>query len=196
MYQLGALTLITPPDVGDPVLTSAVVKDHLRIDGTEFDSLISGWVGAATQAAQTELNRQLVSATYELALDAFPAWCIDLPRGPLSVASVKYIDQAGAEQTLAAENYVVDVRSTPGRVVLADGYSWPTTQRRPNAVVVRYVAGFGVAAAVPESIKQWMLLHCGTSKKIAESVVTGVSVSEMPSPFLGGLLDPWRILVA
>jgi hypothetical protein len=46
--------------------------------------------------------------TWLLALDAFPAWEIELPQPPLiSVASVKYIDDAGDLVTLASSEYKV-----------------------------------------------------------------------------------------
>jgi uncharacterized phiE125 gp8 family phage protein len=56
--------------------------------------------------------------------------------------------------------YDVDLVSEPARITLKAGQNWPTTYQGPNAVRVRYVAGYGTtAAAVPQPIRNWMLLH-------------------------------------
>ena len=193
MQLIYALSMVTPP--GADVLTSDQVKLQLRIDGTEFDTAIPGWIAAATKRAQTELRRQLINATFDLFLDAFPA-CIELPRGANAVTHVKYYDAAGVLQTLAPAVYVADVARQPGRIVCADGDSWPTVERRLSAVQVRFVAGYGPGAAdVPAEVKQWMLMQIGSMKKLAESVVTGVSVSEIPNRFVDALLDGERLTV-
>lgn len=191
--QIHALDLVTPA-VG-AVLTDAEVKLHLHVDGTEFDTELAGWIAAATRLAQTELHRQLINATFDLHLDGF-APCIEIPLGANAISSVKYYDDAGVLQTLAPAAYVADVVRKPGRLVCADGYTWPSTQRRPNAVQIRIVAGYGAtAAAVPDDVKRWMKLQIGTMKKLAESVVTGVSVSEVPNRWVDGLLDGERLTV-
>jgi uncharacterized phiE125 gp8 family phage protein len=61
-------------------------------------------------------------------------------------------------QTWAATKYIVDILSQPGRVSLAYGQSYPTTYSEIQAVQIRFVAGYGLAADVPECIKQAILL--------------------------------------
>lgn len=46
---------------------------------------------------------------------------------------------------------------------------------------------------VPASIRQWMLLTIGALYANRESVITGISVSQLPRSLADGLLDPWRI---
>jgi uncharacterized phiE125 gp8 family phage protein len=133
---------------------------------------------AARQLLETQTRRQLVTATWKLSLDRFPGcneWCnhagehvccsssqerwhrsrgIELPVPPLqSVTSITYVDSNGDTQTLATDQYQVDALSTPGRVLPAYGVSWPTTRCQANAVNITFVAGYGLAAAVPATAK-------------------------------------------
>ena len=185
--------LITGPAV-EPI-SLAEAKAHLRVDGSDDDALIGLLIQSARQAAEHEAGRVLVSQTWELVLDAFPAAELELrTAGVLSIASVKYIDTAGAEQTLAGAAYVLDAEAAPAYLLPAAGYSWPATADTANAVRVRYVAGFGAAAAdVPASIRHWMLLHIGTAYAQRESVAAGVPVAELPGRYHAALLDPWRV---
>lgn len=185
--------LITGPAV-EPI-SLAEAKAHLRVDGSDDDALIGLLIQSARQAAEHEAGRVLVSQTWELVLDAFPAVELELrTAGVLSIASVKYVDTAGAEQTLAGAAYVLDAEAAPAYLLPAAGYSWPATADTANAVRVRYVAGFGAAAAdVPASIRHWMLLHIGTAYAQRESVAAGVPVAELPGRYHAALLDPWRV---
>jgi uncharacterized phiE125 gp8 family phage protein len=144
-------------------VTLAEARQHLRATTTEEDALILALVYAAVEHAETFTGRALVTQTWDLLLDGFPfAREIELPFPPLqSVTSVKYIDPDDAEQTLAAANYHVDAASTPGRVRLKPTASWPSIADQPNAVTVRFVAGFGGTAAVPFTIKAAILLVVG-----------------------------------
>lgn len=194
MPQIHALSLATAP-VG-AVLTTAEAKLHLRVDHSVDDTLIDALISAATQQAQGELRRALITQTWDLKIDAFPACgVIELPFGASAVVSVSYVDAAGATQALATDQYVADVASAPGRLVRADGVTWPTTERRPHAVTVRLTCGFGAAAAVPDGIKAWIKLQIAALYRNREAFSVGVSVAELPSRFTDALLDPWRLVV-
>jgi uncharacterized phiE125 gp8 family phage protein len=184
-----ALKLITAP-AEEPV-TLAEAKLHLRVDHTADDALITALIAAAREFAEHQTERAFVTQTWELALDAFPADVFKLPRAPLaSVTSIKYDDAAGAEQTLSAAAYYVDTHSVPGEIVPAYGTSWPDALAAANAVRVRYVAGYGGAAAVPAGIKQWMLVRIGSLYQRREEVAAG---GVQPLPWVDRLLDPYRV---
>lgn len=189
------LKLITAPAT-EPV-TSSEAKSHLRVDTTADDTLIGTLITAARQHVENHLRRALITQTWELVMDAFPAGdVIRLPRPPLvSVTSIKYTDVAGNESTLSSAAYVVDTDSTKGRVVLKSGESWPSdTLAAANGVRVRYVAGYGSAAAVPNPIRQAILLLIGTLYENRESVLVaqGVTVAQLPFG-VEALLMPYRI---
>ncbi|HJT63076.1 MAG TPA: phage head-tail connector protein [Burkholderiales bacterium] len=153
-----ALKLVTAP-AEEPV-TLAEAKLHLRETETALDALIQSLIVAATAHAEDFTGRRLVTQTWDYFLDAFPCWGIAIPYPPLaSITSIKYVDTEGVEQTLASSEYLVDVKSSPGRVTPAYGKTWPSIRSQMNAVTIRFVAGYGLHAAVPEKIRNACLLH-------------------------------------
>lgn len=189
-----ALKLITAP-AAEP-LSLAEAKLHLRVDHADEDTLITALIVAARGCAEHETGRALVTQTWELVLDAFPEAFV-LRKPPIaSVTSVKYIDPAtGAEQTLDLADTLLDEISEPGYLVPAYGKAWPEARATANAVRVRYVCGYGNAAAVPAAIKQWMLLAIGTMYEQRGTAVAG-TFAPLPDRFWGALLDPYRLYEA
>lgn len=160
------LILISGP-AEEPV-TAAEVKASARIDGSEFDGEIALLIAAVRQNAEHRLGRRLITQTVELVLDAFPAAEIDLCMpGVQSVTSVKYLDATGTEQTMAGSAYsLVDQGAEISNTWLlpASGTNWPGTLAAANAVRVRFVAGYGSAAAdVPAAIRQWIIALCAAA---------------------------------
>ena len=190
-----ALKLITAP-AAEPVSTSEA-KSHLRVDTTADDTYIGTLITVARQNVESHLRRALISQTWEVVLDAFPAGVIRLPKPPLaSVTSIKYTDDEGVEATYSSANYVVDTDTEPGRVVLKSGQTWPAvTLAAANGVRVRYVAGYGAAGSnVPQAIRQAILLVIGSLYENREDVLVaqGVSIGVLPFGVVA-LLAPYRI---
>lgn len=187
-----SLKLITPPAL-EPV-TLAEAKLHLRVSGTAEDTLITALIVAARQHAEHITERAFITQTWELALDAFPAAEIRLPRPALlTIVSVKYDDAAAVEQTISGSGYTLDTHAQPGWLLPAYNTTWPTTLAAANAVRIRYTAGYGPAAAdVPAGIKAWMLLRIGALYRNREELADGRQA--VPS-FVDRLLDPYRIWV-
>jgi len=160
-----AITVITEPATEPIDLTD--LKNDIKVDSdlTADDSLIDALITAARRWAEGFLGRALITQTIELTLDKWPDGDrIEVPRPPLqTVSSVKYYDQDDTEATLSSANYLVDTASSPGRIVLNSGESWPTTALRPaNGVIVRFVAGYGDAASdVPATMVQAVRLLVG-----------------------------------
>lgn len=180
-----ALKLATGPAIEPVSLDEA--KLHLRIDHSEEDTLIAGLIGAARRHIESAvLSRSLVTQTWELYLDRFPAKSIiKLPRPPLqSVESIKYTLEGGTEVTFDASNYIVDNVSEPGRIVLKRDASWPADVLEPvNGVKVTFVAGYGDNPEdVPDPIKQAMLLLIGDLYENREEsiVIQGLTVQRLP----------------
>lgn len=188
-----ALKLITAP-AAEPV-SLAEAKAQCRIDGSDEDALIALMISAARRAAEIRSGRALVTQTWELALDAFPASAIELPMPPVqSIVSIKYLDAAGVEQTIDAADYALDTYGSQRHWVLpAQNVSWPDTLDAANAVKIRFTAGYGAAADVPQDIKMWILLALGTMVKHRETTAEGQLV-ELPGDYWQSLLDPYRIL--
>lgn len=164
-------------DGTEPISTSDA-KDHLRVDLSDDDVLISAAATAARDYFEADTNRQLVKATYTLTLDDFPRSRhepIRIPRPPLrSVTSITYLDSDGTEQTWSSSEYTVETfdgpGAQPGRVYPKAEYVWPTTQDVPGAVTITFEAGYDV---VPEGMKATLLLLVGDLYANREAQVVG-----------------------
>jgi uncharacterized phiE125 gp8 family phage protein len=187
-----ALRLVTPPSALPVSLADA--KLHLKVDHDADDALITLMLKAAGRGAEQELNRALMSQTWELRLDAFPEAEIELPKPRvLSVSGVAYTDAAGAEQTLSGSLYTLDADMPPGWLLPALGTNWPDTRDQANAVRITFVAGYGsTPESLPEDLRVWILLHLGATYRNREAFSAGVSAAELPGRFAPALLDAQR----
>lgn len=172
---------------------------------TTSDPLLNILIASARITAELYLHRAIITQTFDAYLDEFPKYPnpaysefntryeVKLP--PLSsVTSITYVDTDGATQTLAADQYQVDAVSQPARIAPAYGCYWPSTRQQNNAVIVRYVAGYGAAAVVPQCIKQWMLVRIATAWENRHALVVGTNgMIELPPSFVDGLLDSERM---
>ena len=165
-------------------------RSHLRVDCTDEDGLIADDIEAATDAASDRLQRALVPSRYRLTLDAFPVGAIELLLPPVtSVQSVTYIDDDGATQTMAAQDYYLDAVSEPARLLPAVGTSWPEALDRVNAVQVEYTAGYA-DSAIPSPIKSWILLAVGD---LYEQRTRSAEKPVVPQFFAESLLETYKI---
>jgi uncharacterized phiE125 gp8 family phage protein len=160
-----ALVLDTAPT--RLLLTLEEAKSHLSIaEGCPCDSgEIERRIAEATADAERECGRQFVSATWLMAIDKFPG-CgepIRLPLGKTSaVASVKYYDVDGVQQTLSTDVYFAALVGEPARIVLRSGEAWPAIQYgRPEAVEIEYTVGWSTPEAVPADLKAAVKLILG-----------------------------------
>lgn len=155
-------TLQTGPS--EEPITVDQAKRQARINHDEEDALVQSYITAARQEAEDYLGRGLLTQTWVFTLDQW-AERIWLPMAaPLqTVTTVKYYDTAGAQQTLAASFYTVDLVSRPGRIVRAPGQTWPSLQsdRRSGRVEITYVVGWTSKALIPERILQGIRSYVG-----------------------------------
>jgi uncharacterized phiE125 gp8 family phage protein len=125
----------------------ADAKQHLRIGGTYDDTNVTRALETARKEVEADLNKSILNTVYTMKLDYFPS-IIYLPYGRIqSVASVKYTDSDGNEQTLVADtDYKVVTGETDARIVEVNG--WPTdiNQDIKSAVEVEFTAGYGTAS--------------------------------------------------
>lgn len=182
-------------DHEDEPVTLNEAKLHCRIDSNDDDVLIIARIKVARKLAEHETRRALATQTWDLILDQFPCQReIIIPKPPLqSVTYIKYVDGNGIEQTLSTDDYKVDDKNEPGKIVPAYGKSWPSTRNEVNAVTVRFICGYGEEDMIPEAIRSWMLLKIATLDENRESFVTGFAPSVLPDRFVDGLLDPYRV---
>ncbi len=180
MFLGPSKTVVGPTE--EPV-TLAEAKTHLRVDHDADDTLIMGLIATARRSCEFGARRSFVTQTREMALCAWPpASGFKLPMPPLqSVESITYLDEAGATHTVTASDYRVYTNVEPGIVALKSNTAWPSaTLAVGPSITVRYVAGYGLASAVPDDYKSAMLLMIGHLYENREAVITGTIATVLP----------------
>lgn len=188
------------PKLKTPASTEPVsfadVQAQCRLDANTEQAYIGTLIQAAREEAEAFTNRQFLTATWELYLDAFPCDSeIELPRSPLqSVTSVEYRDSADAWQTLSASTYEVQRAGHldhPGRIALKSGSAWPTISTLPGSVRITFVAGHTDALSVPARAKKAILHEVAESFERRELGVVGSIYT--PTRTFQHLLGPLRM---
>jgi uncharacterized phiE125 gp8 family phage protein len=212
--------VIAPP-VAEQI-TLAEAKLHLRVDNDEEgspavhpdDTLIQTLITVAREWAEGYLARSLAAQTLELATSRFPGtfwdectrgptgwhsyeyWALPLPMGP--VTAVQSVTYAASGTPVAFTDYAFASYVEPARLV--PNSSWPTADPSPEAIKVRYEAGYDLpgsspaANALPKPIKAAMLLLIGglyENREDPAALQTG-SIGMLPLG-IESLLDPYRL---
>jgi len=156
------LTLVTAPTCEPISVADAKKQLELAPSYTLHDQHLTTLIAAARQYVESHTGRAIITQTWDYTFDRWPSSNepIYLPKSPtVSVTSAKYIDGNGAQQTWTSSEYVVSLGRTPATLRLAYGYSWPSYRYQPDALVIRFVAGYGATPShVPEALRQAMLL--------------------------------------
>lgn len=171
------LRVITGP-TSEPI-TLAEARAQCHLEHTLEDASLAGYILSARQYLEAITGRAFLTQTLELTLDDFPAWEIDLPRGPVaSVTSITYLDTAGVSQ--AVTSYVLDGHGWPPRVTPAYGATWPQTRGTAGCVAVRFVAGESQA---PAPIRQAMLLAVAHWNEHREAPTGNPTIHALIAPY-------------
>jgi len=181
-------------------VTLEEVKNHLRIelDYTTDDEYIKTLIKTATQTAEQFLHRRLITQTWYCYLGCWPlSNRLSIPFGQLqSVTSIKYKDTDGDETTWTASNYIVNVDSDPGQVVLAYDAVWPTETLYPsNPITIEYVCGYGTDESdVEDNIRHAIKIIISNLYETRESEGLGCGpVSTFNLPTVNNLLTPFKV---
>lgn len=173
------LSTVTPA-ASEPISIS-LARSHLRLetDGgvhPDDDLITSVYIPAARDYIERHTGRRMITQTLLATMPGFPA-SIDLPVVPVaSVSSIAYYDSDNSSQTLSASAYALDADEWGARIVLNDGFSWPSVYSRPDAVRVTFVAG---ASTVAPGLLHAMLILLGHAYENREAVVDA-ALEEMP----------------
>jgi len=175
-----ALELLTAPAT-EPIIL-AETKSYLRVTDTGNDTLLSQLISAVRRTCENWTGRALITQTWSLWRDAFPHQgkdrlphdgyfelpvdfadeaqrLIAIPRPPLqSVTFIKTYNINNQAEVFDAGQYFIDTASEPGRVALNSASAWTSGLRPANSVEIQFIAGYGDASAVPEALKQGLLL--------------------------------------
>lgn len=168
-------------------------RETLRLDDESLDATMTLHIKGITREAEHVTGRAFVNRPCRVTLDSFQD-AIRLDHPPIaSVESVRYMDDAGAWQTLDPADYRVDSVSAPGYVMPARGKAWPSTADEVNAVEVNYTAGYGPDhATVPEEAQNYILAKLQVQFEPA-SGGSGSVGKPFNVGYMDGLLDSLKV---
>ncbi len=145
--------VVETPPAEEPV-TLAELKEWLRVDGTDQDSLITSLIVSARQWAEGYTSRSFVDRALDVTWARFPVVGADLylPGPPATaLTALTWIDSAGTAQAFDTTDTTLEALYGLLRVDPDAVENWPQDAFSVRAL---YTGGFGAdAAAVPEPIK-------------------------------------------
>lgn len=151
-------TLIT--DATSEPITLNEVRNHLRIDGIDYDAILTPLIKTARQIAEKTTGRDMINKTWRTYLDCFPS-CngIEIKKSKLqSITSIKYYINDILTTQDANSYYFTDEEYSS--IEIKNSYSWASTDERKQAVQITFVSGYGADSSfVPQALKQAMLSH-------------------------------------
>lgn len=195
---------VTTPPADEPV-TLVEAKLHLRVDGTDDDTLITSLIVAARQYVEAACERALMPQVWTERRSGFPAVPCHLHplRAPTldqltillaggvvrAIDSVKYVDATGTLQTVDPATYVADLTAEPAQLAPLTPTQWPAAREQPGAVQIQYQVGYTDADSVPAALRAAVLLVVGDL--YANREASG-SQPVIENPALNRLLDPYK----
>jgi uncharacterized phiE125 gp8 family phage protein len=168
------LSAAAPLD-GAAVLSLADAKAHLRVDGSDEDTLIASLRDAAADWVERHAGVSLAPRAFEWRGEGFEP-VIDLPLRPVTaITAITYLDAAGVSVALAP----ADWRLSADSIMPAAGTVWPGTLEEPGAVTISFTAGFvdrTFAPGLHHAVKM-MLAHLHLNRE-----AVGVSTDSIEAP--------------
>lgn len=172
----------------------AEAKAHCRVSHSDDDTLISSLIDAAVAHLDGYaglLGRCIVDQEWRQSYECWE-WRFRLPFPDVSTAAVTYQDVDNATQTVSTDDYEIVEDALGSMIVFKDAFQEPGLYSDMVAPVsVTFTAGFGAAAAVPDSIKAAIKLMIGHWYENREGVIAGLSVAELPMA-VNALIAPYR----
>jgi uncharacterized phiE125 gp8 family phage protein len=156
-----AAFVVTRPTT-EPVSLSEA-RAHLRLDTSDTDAMLAGYIIAARQFAEGYTRRVFLSQTWDVTYDYEWPSRIEFPLAPLiSVSQVTYTDPDNIVRTLSPTLYLVRGAGHDALPYIDPAHeaTWPEVLAIPESIRVRFVAGYGTNPGdVPEPIRTAILFH-------------------------------------
>jgi len=156
-----ATTDIFPPAVEPISLEKA--KDFLRVDHTQDEGIIEGFIGSARQHVEDRLQSVLIERPRRFIGSDISTANIRLVDSPIkSLSAVTLLGAAGERLVIALEDVQLILSSRLACVSLKRGTPWASILGNITAIEIDYVAGYGPSEDdTPLPIRQAILLLIG-----------------------------------
>jgi uncharacterized phiE125 gp8 family phage protein len=182
-------TVTSPPQSFVEPLTLAQVQSNLKLDDEDLtdediQDELRGLISAAREQAEIEQNRDLVKKQYDLTLDYWPPYRIQLRAPLVSVDLVQYQDYLGVVHTSnAGTDYLVDLAKQPGCIMPPFASVWPSFTPAPgSAILIRFTSGYTLAD--PFWSDAGARLRVGMKKLISDWFNNRMPTGEVPEDVL------------
>jgi hypothetical protein len=147
------LTETSPEQSFVEPLDANLVKDYLKIplrspaDSYE-DAQINMFISGARNQAEILQNRDLVRKQWDLSMDYWPSYRLEMRSPTVSVDLLQYKDSNGAITPMVLDrDYIVDVAKQPGVVAPPYNGTWPTFTPWPSSsILLRHTSGYSVSS--------------------------------------------------
>ena len=140
-------------------------KNHLRVSGSDQNDMITLLIEASTEKLERDINRGIISTTWQQAMYAFPAAGekIDLMMGMnTNVSSITYVDTDNVTQTLDSSKYLYSQgRGCVFSVNAGEGWPEVSADDIGDKVFISFSCGVTDEGCVPRMFKQAILLEVG-----------------------------------
>lgn len=182
--------LLTAP-AAEPLLL-AEAKAFLRVEHGDDDDVIASLIAAARLHVEAQTRRALVTQTWRLTRDAWPAdGRLSVTPAPLqALTAVRVTDAIGNAVSIDLQSFVVD---TAGSAVVFAPWAMTQPGRGAAGIELDVTVGYGDAASdVPEPLRQAVRLlvaHWYENRGLA----TSGAVNVLPAT-VAALLAPYRVL--
>jgi uncharacterized phiE125 gp8 family phage protein len=126
------------------------------------NELLERLIAAAREQVENDTGIVCYTGTFTWKQTSFPGsdiWELPDIRPVSSISGITYIDTAGDSQTLSASVYGLQADAVTPYIGLKYQQSWPTLRSDLNGITVTLVAGYSTIAAVPQRVKQAVLLQ-------------------------------------
>jgi uncharacterized phiE125 gp8 family phage protein len=184
-YSIDYTSTVTASDI----ITTADLKDHLRVDHTDEDDFIEALREAAIEYVESYCNIKLGDRTAVFYTDAFPNY-LELPVGPVqSLSGITYNTDRTTTVTLDATYYYYELVRQPARISFI---SPPQVEEYThNGVQIAITVGYP-EADIPKAILHAIRLMVGHWYENRRQVVM-TKPAELPMG-VHSLLNPFRII--
>ncbi len=191
------LRLIQGP-IAEPV-SLAEAKLHLRVDVTDDDALISAFIAAARDYAETITRRCFIAQSWKYVIDSFPgptligipfgqAWvypghAVFLEKSQVQyVSAIKYTDMNSNAQVMASTDYAIDYTSEPCRITPIFGRIWPITLPQIGAAEIDFVAGYAAPIVANTSTGTIAVQGAWAPSAVGDVIRLSNSGGALPTP--------------